>query len=263
MTSIIKKRESLHKQLAAQENEKSELQFQIDKIQGLANIGTVTCMIVHELNNLLTAASSYSALALQHPDDKALTEKALVRTVRNCERASKIAESMLAVANGERQEKANVRLSTLVDEIFACLCRDFAKDGITVKIEISADLAIWAVPAQIQQVLMNLILNAREAMLGSGGVLGVKASEDGDSVHIEVRDTGSGIETEKLEKIFEPFYSTKVGAKKPSQNSGFGIGLAFCKKVIDSHGGCISVESEPDNGAKFTIVLPKTKSEKL
>jgi len=205
----------------------------------------------------LTPLANYASLALNNPDDKVLVEKALEKTVQSCERASKIMESMLAMADGERQEKKNVRLISLVEEIFTCLCRDFAKDGITVKIQIPEDLTVWAVPVQIQQVLMNLILNARDAMLPRGGILNIKATESSDAAQIEVTDTGCGIEPGDLKNIFESFFTTKTDGNQPSERSGSGLGLAFCKKIIDAHGGCVSVESKPAEGSTFRITLPK------
>ena len=257
MTSIIEKRVSLHKRLAEHQQQNNALKSQITQLQALANIGTVTHMIAHELNNLLTPLANYAALALNNPDDKSLVEKAFEKTVQSCERAMKIMESMLAMADGERQEKKNARLISLVEEIFTCLCRDFAKDGITVKIQIPEDLTVWAVPVQIQQVLMNLILNARDAMLPRGGILNIKATESNDAVQIEVTDTGCGIEPGDLKNIFESFFTTKTDGNQPSERSGSGLGLAFCKKIIDAHGGCISVESIPSQGSTFKITLPK------
>ena len=118
MTSIIEKRLSLHRNVTNQQKENNSLRSQMSQLQALANIGTATCMIAHEINNLLTPLSTYAALALKNPEDKALTEKAFQKTVQNCERASRIMESMLAMADGQSQEKKDVKLITLVDEIF-------------------------------------------------------------------------------------------------------------------------------------------------
>ncbi len=257
MTSIIEKRASLHKHLADHQEQNNALKSQITELQALANVGTITPMIAHEMNNLLTPLGNYAALALDNPDDKLLVEKALVKMVQSCKRASKIMQSMLAMADGKTQEKKNARLIAMVEEIFTCLCRDFAKDGITVKIQIPEELGVWAVPVQIQQVLMNLILNARDAMLPRGGILNIKATESSDAVQVEVADTGCGIESDDLRNIFESFFTTKTDRSSASQHSGSGLGLAFCKKIIDAHGGCISVESQPDQGSTFTITLPK------
>ena len=257
MASITGKRLSLHKRVEDQRHQNEALKSQLAQLQHLANMGTASYMIAHEINNLLTPLRNYATLALDSPDDNALVEKALQRVVRNCERASKIMENMLAVANGQTQEKKEARLLTLVEEVFACLCRDFAKDGITVETCIAEDLTVWAVPVQIQQVLMNLILNARDAMLPRGGTLTIEAAEKPNVVVIEVTDTGNGIEPADLENIFESFFTTKTDKNSPSQYSGSGLGLAFCKKIIDAHDGSISVESKPATGSTFKITLPK------
>ena len=233
------------------------LKSQLTHLQHLANIGTVSHMIVHEINNLLTPLRNYATLALDNLDDKILTQKALQIIELNCERASKVMESMLALADGQKQEKKNVGLMVLVEEIFTCLCRDFAKDGITVDVRIPQDLTVWVVPVQFQQVLMNLILNARDAMLPRGGALTIKAEETINTVEIEVSDTGDGIESDNLKNVFETFFTTKTDNNSTSEYSGTGLGLAFCKKIIDQHKGCILVESEPTNGSKFKITLPK------
>ena len=112
MTSIIAKRRSLHKNLVHQQQENDTLKCQIGQLQALANIGTVSCMIAHEVNNLLTPLANYAALALNNLDDKTLIEKALRKAVQNCEHASRVMESMLAVVNGETREKKEIRLKT-------------------------------------------------------------------------------------------------------------------------------------------------------
>ncbi|MFC1738100.1 sensor histidine kinase [Planctomycetota bacterium] len=259
MTRIIEKRQSLHKQLAGQEQKTKDLESEINGLQGPANIGIVTCMIAHEINNILTPLANYAALALSNPDDEALAEKALHKTELNCRRAIQIMESMLSIANGQKQEKENCNLATLLEEVFNCLCRDFSKDKIKVNIRIPEDLVIFAVPVQIQQVLMNLIMNAREAMMPKGGTLTIQACEKADYVRIEVEDTGPGIASEGIERVFEPFYSTKSQQKSNDEISGSGFGLAFCKRIIEKHEGTIKVDSVLEKGTTFTITLSKPK----
>ena len=260
MTSIIEKRRSLHKNLAEQKQHNKKLKLQLGQLQALANIGTATSMIAHEINNLLTPLSNYAALALRNRDDKALTEKVLTKTLKNSERACEVVQSILALVNGEAQEQKEIRLIDLVREIFNALCRDFTKDSINVKIEIPEGMTIRVVPVDIQQVLMNLILNAREAMLDNGGTLIITAQRVVDCVKIKVSDTGCGIEQSNLSRIFDPFFTTKKDTSSSSKISGSGLGLAFCKKVIDACKGSITVESEPAKGSDFTITLPKSKN---
>ena len=256
MASVLQKRRTLHRQLAEQQSSNEQLKSQIEQMETLANLGMVSAMIAHEMNNILTPLGSYAQLAINHPEDKNLVQKTIQKTAANSQRAAKILESVLAMATGRGQEKTNNQLKALLDDVFVCLARDFAKDRIKVTIEIPEDLTISAQAVCLQQVLMNLILNAREAMLGKGGDLRISARRLPDSVQIEVADTGCGIEPENLIRIFEPFYTTKNGQSQ-FRCLGAGLGLAFCKKVIDGHNGIISVESKPGDGTTFTIILPK------
>jgi signal transduction histidine kinase len=254
LTSIIEKRLSLHQTLARQEQENMALKLQNLQLQSLANLGSATAMIAHEINNLLTPLSSYATLAAQNPNDTALVAKVLDRTTRNCQRASKIMQSLLGMANGQKQEREETSIKALVEEVFTGLCRDFTKDGITVEIRVPDDLRLHCVPVQMQQVLMNLVLNARDAMLGRGGFLRVLASQRADGVEIEVHDTGEGIAPENLKNIFRPFFTTKTGKDRPA--GGSGVGLAFCRRIVEAHGGRISVESQLGKGTAFRVRLP-------
>jgi len=254
LTSIIEKRLSLHQLLAQKEQENEALKSQNLQLQALANLGSATAMIAHEINNLLTPLSSYAGLAAQNPGDKALVAKVLDRTTRNCQRASKIMVSLLGMANGQKQEQEEVGVKFLVDEVFTGLCRDFAKDSITVEVRVPEDLRLCCVPVQIQQVLMNLVLNARDAMLGRGGILRLDASGTRDGVEIAVHDTGDGISSENLKDIFRPFFTTKAGRERSA--GGSGVGLAFCRRIVEAHGGTIEVESQLSKGSTFRVRLP-------
>ncbi|MBP7053394.1 MAG: HAMP domain-containing histidine kinase [Phycisphaerae bacterium] len=257
MTSIIEKRLSLHQCLAQKEEENAALRSQNLQLQALATLGSATCMIAHEINNLLTPLTTYAALAVQNPNDTELAKKVLDKTVRNCQRASRIMQSMLAMANGQKSQREQVAVKTLVEQVFTCLCRDLAKDAITVQTDIPDGACVHCVPVQIEQVLMNLILNAREAMLPGGGILRVIAATEDDHVTLAVSDTGHGIPAEHMASIFRPFFTTKTAKDSPT-GSGSGVGLAFCKRIADAHGGEIGVTSRVGRGSTFTIRLPRT-----
>jgi len=259
LASIIEKRRNLHRQVLRHDKENKHLQFQLGRMQALANIGINTSMIAHEINNLLTPLSNYAELALKNRQDAALSQKALEKTVGNCRRASKVMESILAMANKNDEKRGEINIKKIVGEIFNCLCRDFSKDGITVKIDIPDDLIIYGIEIQIQQVIMNLILNARDAMLESGGILMIKGKQQNEEILVEVSDTGCGIRPEDLNKIFEPFFTTKNTDGCDGKQGGSGLGLAFCKKVIDSHNGTISVSSQFGKTTTFKIALPSSK----
>jgi signal transduction histidine kinase len=254
LSSILEKRASLHRAVSLQNEQNTILKSQIQHIQPLASIGLISSMVAHELNNILTPLANYAQLAIAHPEDAALREKALQKTILNCQRACKIQQSLLALANGQRQEKEVANLRGLVEEVFACLCRDFNKDKIKVIIDIPQGLQVAVVPAQIQQVVMNLILNARDAMLSKGGSITITASKGDDKVFLTVADTGPGIPSAMLAKIFDPFVTSKSGSDS-SSGSGSGLGLAFCKEIVQAHDGAITVESSP-SGTAFKIILP-------
>ncbi|MFH1371596.1 MAG: HAMP domain-containing sensor histidine kinase [Planctomycetota bacterium] len=255
MTSIIAKRQTMHRQLAQQCRQNEMLAREALQLESLANLGSAMAMIAHEINNLLTPLTNYAELSLQNPEDRVLTERVLRKTARNCRQAGKVMEGILALANAGNVEKVETPLLGLVNGVFDCLCRDFKKDGITVEIRVSENLQVWAVPVQLQQAMMNLILNAREAMVPRGGVLTIEAEERSGDIRIHISDTGSGIEPSEMKRVFDKFFSTKQ--KSGSGRSGNGLGLALCKKVIDGHNGSISVDSQPGKGTTFTIILPK------
>jgi signal transduction histidine kinase len=258
---IIAKRVTLHKRLSFEQQENENLRMQVNQLQPLANIGLFCGMIAHEINNILTPIGSYAQLAMKNPDDSALTNKALQKADKNCRRAGDILESLAALLNGEKVDKKLSRVKLLFEEVLNCLARDFSKDNIVLEINIPDELTVWAVPVQIEQVLMNLVINAREAMLGRGGVLSITAEETLETVVIEVGDSGCGIKPENLGLIFEPFFSTKAEDSLIGRR-GRGLGLAFCKEIVERHNGFISVESEVSRGTAFRIMLPKPESAK-
>ena len=263
LTSIIAKRKAVHGQLAQQQQRNEALEKDMVQLEALANLGSATAMIAHEINNLLTPLTNYAELSLKHTDDRELSERTLRRTAKNCRQAGKVMESILSLAKAGCGEKVETPLLPMVNAVFDCLCRDFTKDGVTVEILVSADLQVYASPVQLQQAIMNLILNAREAMLPHGGKLTISAQADNDCFRIKISDTGCGIEQSELSRVFDTFFTTKH-KKIPEQSAcgeqsrtGTGLGLSLCKKVIDAHAGTITVESQPGKGTTFTITLPK------
>jgi signal transduction histidine kinase len=255
MKGILEKRSSMHHQLQQQRHQSDTLQAQLSRIEPLANLGLISAMIAHEMNNILTPLENYARLSLQHPEDNQLHQKTFEKTALNAERASKILQRMLALANGRSDESSWTPVGKLVDEVFVCLARNFAKDRITVVLDIPDDLQVWCDAICLQQVLMNLILNSREAMLGRPGQLTIRAGETSEQTLIEVIDTGSGIPTENLDRIFDPFFTTKTASQ--NGRTGTGLGLAFCRRIIEEHRGSIEAQSQMGKGSTFTLRLPR------
>ena len=260
MESLLQRRHSLNRRLIIEKTENQQLKEQISRLQAMANVGMVSAMIAHEMNNILTPLGNYAQLALNHPEDKDLTLKAMQKTIANSDRATNILQGIVSMANGSEPGKKTHNLKTLVDETFEFIGRNLKKDRITITVNIDQDLTIYAEAVAIQQVLMNLILNAREAILSSqkkAGQLSISAKKTQDFVKIEITDTGCGIDQENLKQIFDPFYTTKT-SKSPVKRTGVGLGLAFCRQVIEAHNGMISVESQKNSQTTFRIALPSS-----
>jgi signal transduction histidine kinase len=252
--------ESLTGRIAQMQAQLDELRHQLTESQRLATIGTITAVVAHEFNNLLTPIVSYSQYALQSAQaekpDMDLIRKALSKSFQSADKAGKICQSMLGLARGQSVFE-NVLVQRLVDETLLVMARDPSKDGIALRVQVQPDLKVHGDPVQLEQVLLNLLINARHAMLGRGGSLTVKASRgvDAKEVRLQVIDTGPGIPEKLQVKIFEPFFTTK-GTAKRGEAKGTGLGLAICKEIVEHHHGRIELESQVGRGTTFTILLP-------
>lgn len=247
-------------QLAAAQEQLDDLRQQLTESQRLATIGTIAAVIAHEFNNLLTPIVSYSQFALQSAQsetpDLELIKKALSKAFQSSSKAGKICQSMLGLARGE-SSLGVVPVQKVIDEVLLVLARDPQKDGVALRVQVQPGLMIQGDAVQLEQVLLNLLINARQAMLGRGGSLTIKAglNESADEVRIQVIDTGPGIPEKLQAKIFEPFFTTK-GTARRGEPRGTGLGLSICKEIVERHNGRIEVASEVGKGTMFTIHFP-------
>jgi signal transduction histidine kinase len=248
------------RQLADAQAQLDLLRQQLTETQRLATIGTIAAVIAHEFNNLLTPVISYCQYALQSVDspspDMPLIKKALTKAFQGSDKAGKICASMLGLARGESSFGA-AEVQSIVDEVLAVMARDPQKDGIALRVQVQPGLSILADRVQIEQVMLNLLINARQAMLGKAGSITIKAApcDDGAEARIQVIDTGPGIPEKLLSKIFQPFFTTKGTAKK-GEAKGTGLGLAICKEIVEHHHGRIEVASVVGKGTSFSLYLP-------
>jgi signal transduction histidine kinase len=255
--------DSLMGQIAQMQEQLDGLREQLMESQRLATIGTIAAVIAHEFNNILTPIVSYSQYALQSAEsdkpDLELMKKALAKSYQGSSKAGRICTSMLGLARGE-SSFGDVEVQKLVDETLLVLAREPHKDGIALRIQVQPGLKVHGDPIQLEQVLLNLLINARHALLGKGGSLTVKAAaceEKPDEIKLQVIDTGPGIPEKVIPKIFDPFFTTK-GTTKKGEAKGTGLGLAICKEIVDAHGGRIEVQSELGKGTTFSVYLPIT-----
>lgn len=252
--------EDVTQQLAAAQEQLDSLKRQVLESQRLATIGTIAAVIAHEFNNLLTPIVSYSQYALSSAEsekpDIELIKKALSKAFAASTKAGKICQSMLSLARGDSQF-GPVSVQALIDEALAVMARDPQKDGLALRVHVQPGLTVEGDSVQLEQVLLNLLINARQAMLGKGGSLTVKAGqvEGANEIRVQVIDTGPGISEKVVGKIFEPFFTTK-GTAKRGEAKGTGLGLAICKEIIEHHGGRIEVASEVGKGTTFSLYLP-------
>jgi signal transduction histidine kinase len=168
------------------------------------------------------------------------------------ERMRIIVEGILDYSRSREMTLQPVEISEVTRKTLALLAYDLRKSNVSVKENYEHSLKIQGDPNRLIQVFVNLFSNAIQAMGGTGGELAISTKNDGERVQIRISDTGPGIPSENLSKIFDPFYSTK--------ESGTGLGLAIVRKIIDEHKGLIGVESTVGQGTVFTVNLPATSS---
>ncbi|WP_392535787.1 response regulator [Nostoc sp. C117] len=245
--------------------EKKHLEAQLFRAQRLESIGTLASGIAHDLNNILTPIlAGAQLLPLKFPDIDERTRHLLEILEINAKRGADLVKQVLSFARGVEGKRITLQLKHLIVEVAKILKETFPKS-----IEISTDISqdLWIVfgdSTQLHQVLMNLCVNARDAM-PNGGILTISAknqlidenyarinleAKQGPYIVISVCDTGQGIPGEILDRIFEPFFTTKdVG-------QGTGLGLSTVLGIIKSHGGFVNVYSEPGSATSFKVYLP-------
>jgi len=231
------------------------LKVQVRQAQQLANLGTTAAMLAHEVNNLLTPIRAYAEYALTS-DDHELMRKALAVTNKNAQMVIAMSSRILEISAAKPRKTEPVQVRTVVEDAVASLCRELSKDGIDLSVNVEESLTIQADPLQLQQVLFNLLLNAREALSAThSGRLTISATRRGDNVIIEVRNTGDSIPRELLPHLFEPFQTSKPVERAGRRRCG-GLGLALCRDLIEENSGTINVSSDAEKGTVFTITLP-------
>jgi signal transduction histidine kinase len=236
-------------------NELAAIKQELVRTQRLAALGELAGTTTHEFNNVLMTIINYAKLGLRHKDE-ATRDKALERILAAATRAEKITNSVLGMARNRSEEFAPTDLAPLVEQSLVLLEREMQKYRVTVRTEFAPAPPVRAVGNQIQQVLLNLMTNARQAM-PSGGELLLRITHDEAArlVDLMVRDSGTGIPKERLPKIFDRFYSTKSGPDATGKG-GTGVGLSACRDIVEAHRGRIRVESTVGKGTAFIVRLP-------
>jgi len=217
-TDRIDQAETLLRDLERVEAQLHQLQDGLTRSHRLATLGTMASIIAHEFNNILTPMISYCQMAEQSPDD--------IEMLRN----------------------------VVLDEVSNCMARPPEKDGIQCHIDIPEDTYVAMSPTGAQQVLLNLVLNARQAMRRNGGHLSITARQAVDTVTLDISDTGPGIPQDLIPHVFTPSIPRRQA--EPGQPRGTGLGLAICSDLIERAGGQITIVKSDSDGTTFRIELP-------
>jgi signal transduction histidine kinase len=236
------------------EDQTRDLYGQLLQSEKLAALGQTISGVAHELNNPLATILTWADRLSQGPVDEK-TKRGLDTILSESERAAKIVRNLLTFARKRQSTRSMVDLNMVVRETVALRSYDQRPAEVTVVDALSASLPkVFADAHQIQQVLLNLIINAEQAMLGANGrgTLLVRSSYDveRESIVLEISDDGPGIATEVQAKIFDPFFTTKEVGK------GTGLGLTVAYAIVQEHGGRIRVASHAGAGASFYVELP-------
>jgi signal transduction histidine kinase len=217
--------------------------------QPLVLLGRVTQGLAHEFGNVLGGAQGLLEYAAQSRDP-AEVRQALEVCARSLQRAGHIVENLKSFTREAPLERRPCDLAQVVADSLALIAPECRKARIEVVTEADPLPAVLADPARLQQVFLNLELNALRAM-APGGRLSVRLNAPDGSVRVAFADTGCGIGPEEIPRLFEPRFTTRA------DGGGLGLGLAVSRRIVHAHGGTIQVESAPGAGATFTVLLPR------
>jgi PAS domain S-box-containing protein len=251
------------------EKDRERLWEQLRHAQKMEAIGTLAGGIAHDFNNILTPISGYTELALLNLPKEHMVRQYLEEVLEAIKRAKSLVAQILTFSRQKKQEKIPIRIAPILKEALK-LMRATIPSTIEIRQDIQDCGQVLADPTQIHQVIVNLCTNANHAMKEKGGILTVrlKEIESGKEhaenppvskprkiLHLSVNDTGLGMSPEVMQRIFEPYFTTK------GEGEGTGLGLSVVHGIVKSHGGEIHVASEPGKGSSFSIFFPLIESE--
>ena len=227
-----------------------QLEEQLQISEKMASIGLLAAGVAHEVNTPLTGISSFTQMLLQGAEPEDPKTKVLEKIERQTFRAAKIVNGLLNLARPAQVESAPLEINAVINDVLALLEHQLRNGRIQVRKELSPiSPIVQGMEYKLQQVFLNLFLNARDAM-PRGGWLTIATRVEGRSTIAEVGDTGSGIPPDSLSRIYDPFFTTKAIGK------GTGLGLSITYGILQEHGGTIACDSVVGQGTRFTLTLP-------
>jgi signal transduction histidine kinase len=239
-------------------SEADQLRRQLLQAQRMSSVGALASSVAHEFNNILTTIINYAKIGLRAEGDDAARTQSLEKILKGGQRAATIVNSMLGFARNNSALREATDVVGLVEEVLVLADKDLNKHHVRVETKFQGRPKAPVVAGQIEQILLNLVINARQAMPRGGRLrIEVRENEATQTVEVRISDTGVGIPPDQLRLIFEPFYTTK----EPDEHGhgGTGLGLSVCRQIIEQHQGRIRVESAVGKGSTFTVKLPMRK----
>jgi PAS domain S-box-containing protein len=233
--------------------ERKAMEQQVLLSNKLASIGELASGVAHELNNPLTTVMGYTQLLIESKGVPEHIKSDLDKVYQESQRAAKIVQNLLSFARTRRPEKTYFDINNLVQKTLDLRSYELKVNNISVYANLKPDVPeIKADYHQIQQVILNILINAEQALIEvrRRGKITITTSAVKDRVRINIADNGPGISESDIDRIFDPFFTTKEAGK------GTGLGLSVCHGIVTAHSGKIYVESEPGKGTAFTIELP-------
>jgi PAS domain S-box-containing protein len=230
--------------------ERANLEEQLRLSEKMAAIGLLAAGVAHEVNTPLTGISSFTQMLLERTEHADPRKELLEKIERQTFRAAKIVNSLLSLARPSEGETQPFDLNVTIGDVLSLLEHQFKLARIQVRRDLaSREIVVQGVEYKLQQVFLNLFLNARDAMPKGGWLSVTSRTSDGHAV-IEVADTGVGIPTEHLGRIYDPFFTTKP------EGRGTGLGLSVTYGIVQEHGGTLVCESDIEQGTRFRLMLP-------
>lgn len=236
--------------------EKLQLERKMYENEKLSSLGRLSTSVAHEVKNPLSSIKAIVQVLSEDFKDKAETQKSLSIIVEEIDRLTKVVNQLLEFAKPQRDNKADIKIDDVINKVLVVLRHEANMSNINIQLDVSDDLpVINADEGSLKEVFFNIIHNAIQAMSTGGNLtISVSNEQERDYIKIVFKDTGAGISKEHIDKIFEPFYTTK--------QAGTGLGLAIVKRKLEETGGTVRVESS-NSTTKFTIKIPALSSERV
>jgi PAS domain S-box-containing protein len=235
--------------------ERTQLEEQLRISEKMASLGLLAAGVAHEVNTPLTGISSYTQMLLEQADPQDPRTAVLEKIEKQTFRAARIVNGLLHLSRsnaGDASERTRVDVNAVIGDVLSLLEHQFQKGSVKIRRELTpGEVRVVGFEFKLQQVFLNLFLNARDAM-PSGGWLTISTRVEGDEAVAEVSDTGAGIEAEHLDRIYDPFFTTKpIG-------HGTGLGLSITYGIVREHDGTLDCHSTVGQGTRFTVTVPNS-----